>query len=407
MSRKSFHASNRNTKSRLIIILIAIAVSAGASYLNTLKWLSFRLSASHTFWDFLAVTAAVIALYQILGIIINTIIRQRKGPEGEAAMLVGFVRIMAGLAVAIEFVYALGMLKTIGVVAAGFAGMLLGWSLQAPVSGLAAWVLITLMRPFRIGDRVLFPSLGLTGDVKKVGLMYTLLDQVGGAIASEEAIGRDILIPNAMLFSQVAINYTPQAVGAFFLDEVVIRITYDSDWDTCEEILLNAARAVTADIIKETEQEPYIRSDIWDYGILMRLRYMTMAKDRPRITHELVKLIFKEVQAHPSVDMAIPYVYSYRKGSNATERRLFPHPEGVMQDISINDIVDPDKDSVSPEDIAEMHELMKNIQKRGLLQPLLVSKLPDGKYLLTTGHLRLQACKKLGWQTVPATIHME
>ena len=62
--------------------------------------------------------------------------------------------------------------------------------------------------------------------------MYTVLDQVGGAIGSEEAVGRNVLIPNAMLFSSVVINYTVKREAAYILDEVVIRITYDSDWDT-------------------------------------------------------------------------------------------------------------------------------------------------------------------------------
>ena len=72
--------------------------------------------------------------------------------------------------------------------------------------------------------------------------MYTTLNQVGGSIGSEEAIGRNILIPNAMLFSQVAINYTAKQQAPYFLDEVIIRLTFDSDWDIAEKILLDAAR---------------------------------------------------------------------------------------------------------------------------------------------------------------------
>jgi len=155
----------------------------------------------------------------------------------------------------------------VGAVVAGFAGLLLGWSLQAPVSGMAAWALVTVKRPFRVGDRILLPSLGLNGDVMDVGPMYTKLNQVGGSIGSEEAIGRHILIPNAMLFSQVVINYTPEMgaeQSAHFLDEVVVRVTFDSDWNVAEGILLQAAREVTAPIIEETGREPYIRSDFYD-----------------------------------------------------------------------------------------------------------------------------------------------
>jgi len=94
--------------------------------------------------------------------------------------------------------------------------------------------------------------------------MYVVLDQVGGAVGSEEAVGRDILVPNAMLFSQVVINYTVKQESSYMLDEVVVRVTYDSDMQKAEAILIEAARKVTGDIIAATKQEPYIRSDMYD-----------------------------------------------------------------------------------------------------------------------------------------------
>ena len=166
---------------------------------------------------------------------------------------------------------------------AGFAGLLMGWSLQAPVSGLAAWVFVNVKRPFRIGDRVMLPAWGLTGDVTQIGMMYTVLNQVGGTVGSEEAAGRYVLIPNAMLFGNVVINYTPQQAAAYVLDEVIVRITYNSDWDLVERILTRAAIEVTGDIIQQTGQQPYIRADLYDYGVYVRLRFTTSAMDRPRL----------------------------------------------------------------------------------------------------------------------------
>ncbi len=202
----------------------------------------------------------------------------------------------------------------------GFAGMFLGWSLQGPISGAVAWIIVTVKRPFRIGDRIFFPSWGLIGDVLDVGVMYTRLNQVGGTVGSEERSNREILIPNATLWGSVIINYTSQLAAGdekserFLLDEVVVRITFDSDWDEAERILLKAAREVTYDIIEETGVQPYIRSDLYDYGVYMRLRYMTLAVDRPRIVHEITKRIIKYIQESKKVDLAIPFVYSFRHG---------------------------------------------------------------------------------------------
>jgi small-conductance mechanosensitive channel len=166
--------------------------------------------------------------------------------------------------------------------------------------------MISLKRQFRTGDRIQLPSSGLVGDVIEVGPMYTILNQVGGAVGSEDAVGRRVLIPNSMLFSNLVVNYAPsnktdaahafedQRSSAYILDEVVVRITFNSDWDTAESILIDAAREATSDIITETKQEPYMRSEMYDCGVMMRLRYMTLARDRPRIAHEITKRIFKE-----------------------------------------------------------------------------------------------------------------
>jgi len=282
-----------------------------------------------------------------------------------------------------------------------FGGMLLGWSLQAPVSGFAAWVLVSLKRPFRPGDRVQFPTLGLTGDIKDIGPMYTVLNQVGGSIASEEAVGRYILVPNAMLFSQVAINYTVSQEAAYMLDEVVVRITYDSDWRKAERVLLNAARAVTKDVIEATGKPPYIRADNYDYGVYLRLRYHTRVKDRAETSYEINKLIFEEIQKTPSVDIAIPYVYSFRAGQDRKEEASQDLEARNISQIDVAKIANGRK-VFDPEDV---ELLAQGIKAEGLLQPIVVVKnVTTGQYEVLAGHLRLEACKKLGWKKVPAIV---
>lgn len=267
----------------------------------------------------LGIVFIIAFLYDLLGRFIRVFIRKRRGPEGETTMLVNFARVIAMMTVMVALVESLGKITLFGALGAGFIGMLLGWSLQAPVSGVAAWVMVTMRRPFRIGDRVSFPSSGLIGDVIDINPMHTVLNQVGGSVSSEEASGRHILIPNAMLFSQVVINYTSLQEAPYFLVEEIARITFDSDWETAEQILLAAAREVTGEIIARTGVAPYIRADMYDYGIYMRLRYMTAAADRARISYQINRIVHRSFQASDRVDFAIPYIYSYRRGEKEKE----------------------------------------------------------------------------------------
>jgi len=201
-----------------------------------------------------------------------------------------------------------GNLATLGLSAA-FLGMVLGWSLQRPVTGIAAWFLITLTKPFKIGDRVIIA--GIIGDVKEIGIMYITMEQVGGTVGGEEKSGRAVLIPTAVLFDQVIFNYTMRESdikeSKYILDEIVVRVAYDAKWDAAEKILINAAKEVTGDIIKEVGVEPFIRAEFIDWGIFMRLRYYTRPVDRQQISTEITKIIFHEFAKSKEVRFAYPH----------------------------------------------------------------------------------------------------
>lgn len=52
----------------------------------------------------------------------------------------------------------------------------------------------------------------------------------------------------------------------------------------------------------------------------------------------------------------------------------------------------------------EQTELLESIKTNGLLEPLIVRPFSGGKYEIISGHRRVNVCKKLGIQTVPAIV---
>ncbi|MFC1601599.1 mechanosensitive ion channel family protein [Candidatus Sumerlaeota bacterium] len=208
-----------------------------------------------------------------------------------------------------------GSLRLLGLTA-GFFGMMLGWSLQQPVTGIAAWLMIILKKPFRPGDRVVIA--GITGDVTSISLTHVYLNQVGGSVGGEERSGRGILIPNAILFQHVIINYTLDQ--EFMLDEVPVRLTFDSDWERAKEIMISAATEVTKDIIAKTGMDPFIRAEFLDWGVLVRLRYNTIPAKRQELSTYIVEILLREFgKEFPKVRFAIPSQnIRYRPDARAT-----------------------------------------------------------------------------------------
>ena len=228
-----------------------------------------------------------------------------------------------------------GSLTSLGISAA-FLGMILGWSLQAPVTGIAAWLMIIIKRPFKIGDRVIIA--GIIGDVVDISLTHVLLNQVGGTVGGEEKSGRGVLIPNATMFAQIIYNYTlggvstgaggveTANVSSYILDEVPVRLTFQSNFQEAERIFLEAARQVTGEIIRETGQEPFLRIEFFDSGILVRLRFQTMAKDRQRITSDIVRVIIHEFAQSDKVEFCLPHVSLYHSPRAGQPALAEPEP---------------------------------------------------------------------------------
>lgn len=380
------------------------AILASAAYLLQLQPLLGHLpplKSGMRILSLVALVAGILAATELCVLFSYLLLARKRRPAVEGSMLGRIYRLVAGIAVLMAMAYGFGQAKSFGQFFALFGGMILGWSLQAPVSGFAAWIMVSLKRPFRPGDRIQFPNLGLTGDVHDIGPMYTMLDQVGGTIASEEAVGRYILVPNPLLFSQVVINYTVTQESPYMLDEVVIRITYDSNWQRAEAILLTAAEDLTADIIRATGVKPYIRADWYDYGVYLRLRYQCRVQDRAEIQYDITKRIFGDLQNERTVDLAIPYVYSYRAGADQKEAGPRDRDVHHVHDIDVEMIRNP-KVCDGEEATAE---LVASIAERGLLQPIVLTRNPaDGLYDIVAGNARFEACKVLGWKTIPALV---
>ena len=400
--------SSRTKKYYLVRLLVWTALAVAAGILAARGFGIVRINAERTLMDALFILFCIFGSYYLLMLLSAFQIQYRHGGESEIRMLDSFNKVLVGLAMLIGGAYLLGRLDAFTSFFTLFGGMLLGWSLQAPVSGFAAWVMVTLMRPYRLGDRVQFPNLGLIGDVVKFSPMYLTLNQVGGSIGSEDPVGRMVNVPNAMLFGQVVINYTHQKTlqdASYILDEALFRVTLDSDWDTVESILLSTAQEVTGDIIAKTKIQPYIRADTWDYGTLFRLRYMTDATDRPRIMYEIVKRVTKAIQQNRNVDLSIPFVYSFKRSMEGAKTGQKSSENIDQIDISMIRGGRLDDEAYWKENEREVTEIADNINEAGLLQPIVVERdLAGNHYHILLGEKRLKACMLLGWEKIPAII---
>jgi small-conductance mechanosensitive channel len=140
----------------------------------------------------------------------------------------------------------------IGLVSAGLA-----FALQKVVTSLAGYFVIIRSSVFTVGERITMG--GVRGDVISLGFLKTTLMEMGDPadanawVHGRQYTGRIVTITNDKIFEEPIFNATRDF--PFLWDEIQIPITYASDRDRAENILLDAAGAATAELREKAE--PY------------------------------------------------------------------------------------------------------------------------------------------------------
>ena len=191
-------------------------------------------------------------------------------------------------------------------IGAGLFSAALGWALQRPITGIAAWIMVIVKRPFEIGDRIIIGD--IKGDVVDISLTHIHLGEIGGTVASEESSGRVILIPNSMLFEQKIINYTLES--EFVLDEAVTLVTYESSLDKAKEICFNAVvKSLAQEELKDKQETPRVRVSQSDSGIHIKVRYNIRVSKRIETLSNIHNEIISTISKTPNVSIAYPHMH--------------------------------------------------------------------------------------------------
>jgi small-conductance mechanosensitive channel len=199
----------------------------------------------------------------------------------------------------------------VGVISAGVV-----IALQDVIRNFAGGVLILTGNLYQVGDRIEIG--GETGDVMDIGVMNTTMMELRGWIDSDQATGRITSIPNGKVISTQIHNYTKD--HSFLWDEIMIPITYSSNWKKAKEVMLVIVTRETAEIVKEAEAEiekigetyylpkrmvePAVYLTPTDNWISFHVRYVTRVKERRAFRTRISEMILEKVQEYPDISIS-------------------------------------------------------------------------------------------------------
>ncbi len=185
----------------------------------------------------------------------------------------------------------------------GLLSAALGFALQKPITGIAAWIMVVIRRPFQIGDRVIIGT--VKGDILDVTLTHVYLHEIGGLNGGEEETGRTLLIPNWQLFDNTIINYSLQ--DDYVLGQVIATVTYESNMDKAIELCIEAAKHQTEAYLPHVKTKPYVRLVFGANGIDLLVRFFTSFSSLSKITSDITKEIYVSFNKHKDLQFAYPH----------------------------------------------------------------------------------------------------
>ena len=112
-------------------------------------------------------------------------------------------------------------------ISVGVLSVIVGLSVQTPMSSFIGWIYILVRRPYRVGDRIEIDD--ATGDVIDVGYFDTTLWEFGGKyLSTDHPSGRIIKFPNSKVLNTIVFNYS-WPLFPYIWNEIKFQIAYQSD----------------------------------------------------------------------------------------------------------------------------------------------------------------------------------
>lgn len=184
-------------------------------------------------------------------------------------------------------------------------GVLVSLSSGSVVANLFAGIVLTYMRPYKPGDRILVG--GTLGEVIHKNLLVTRLK----TFKNEE-----VVIPNSSILSGQILNYSAFARQGGFILNTTVTIGYDAPWRKVHDLLLEAARRTEGVL---AQPEPFVlQKSLNDFHVSYQINAHS---DRPEEWEKLYSRLHQNIQDcfnEAGIEIMSPTYLSLRDGNTVT-----------------------------------------------------------------------------------------
>jgi small-conductance mechanosensitive channel len=196
-----------------------------------------------------------------------------------------------------------------------FLGVLFSFGSSSSIGNIVAGIILTYMRPFKLGDRVKISD--TMGDVVEKTLLVTRIRTIKNV---------DVTIPNSMILGSHIVNFSSSALSQGLILNTKVTIGYDAPWKIVHELLIQAARN-TPDILPDPA--PYVlQTSLDDFYVSYELNAFTKQSNKMAGIYSQLHQNIQDVFNRAGVEIMSPHYKSLRDGNEITipaEKRAGPY----------------------------------------------------------------------------------
>jgi small-conductance mechanosensitive channel len=201
----------------------------------------------------------------------------------------------------------------------------LALALQKYLASFFGHFVITFSRIYDLGDRIRIGN--IKGDVRRVGLLHTTLEEVGeDEKLGGEVTGRLLHVPNLLILDQPVLNYSKdysvhsETISSdYMFDEVRIPITSHSNAQRASELLENILRRQDETYVSEARRMfqngypsfldeatagPRVLIHVEPQHIWIKGKFVAPLRGRNELRSRILLQFFKEIGATSDVRLA-------------------------------------------------------------------------------------------------------
>lgn len=186
-----------------------------------------------------------------------------------------------------------------------FVGLIISLGSSTVIGNIIAGLVITYMRPFKLGDRIKLNE--TTGNVIEKTPFVTRIRTPKNEV---------VTIPNSFIMSSHTVNYSASARQYGLIIHTTVTIGYDVPWRQVHQLLINAARSTEGVM---ADPKPFVlETELQDYYPCYQLN--AYIKDADKLAqiysdlHQQIQDTFNEA----GIEIMSPHYYAQRDGSAST-----------------------------------------------------------------------------------------